>query len=932
MSRIVETVTPAGLVVIEGYEPGRDWLSLDALFGALPPDGSIRVLWLGVDEATAGSGIFGELLQGGAAWSDARTLATIASHIRSAGVLPSSTLPLFHEPGVVSLAGNAFLEVKPSLRLRVEASAAVIEDDWTAPPPPVARDTEEDQFRRSHGNPGSARSLVEGVARGFFVIRLFEDELFARVSGAISKQSIDDRVLVVHGQSGTGKSVALARLALLARTQLQIPVLFGADRVPEAADVEAFCEEVDRLGHGPTLIISDSNALPERYFALSAALRSRGRRHVIVGTSYRQSEESRSSYLIEAPELVTTAEREQLATLLAHFVPSDHLPADGLSGDYVLALLYRAISAGRARIASGLGSEARFVESAIRQRAQTTPPARPKSILAEQLIAAGLAVPDQALFEPSDVNAPDRDAAGRLIDYVMVAGRLDVAVPLNLLMRALRARIENLDYQQIGAMFGGLDLFRWKYGGVERTELLVSARLRLEAELICRRRVGGSDRELECLIDLVEAVRPHGIDYDSELQFLLDLLQRLDRDGPREKAYAPGYLRIGRALSKLRKEHGVDDASLMLQESNFRRQWLWFHGTDQSVTPDIRDLVLDEAREAVEEAIAKVEARSLRAGKRTRENLYVERASIYGFLAVGHAISEAGPALIWADYLAARVAARRAMGVALSYFPFDVGLWTPADVLEQSGDALSTAQRAELVADIYSTLDRVDSRELPPSQREQFNRRRAKLGGLLEDVELEETAIIELETDAPSVAAFLRARAMVPGIFTPDATTFTNEQRERASRAAEYLSSRQSVVSGDVRCLRLLIELRWIADTGQRLLREERRAIPHQTKSREAVLAVARELLTATGETDAPIRYLEAVLLWVLGDTKGSFGIWKDLSRDTEFDDRRRVIRRLLVTDSSGQPVLYRGRLAAVRTQGHWSVELDGSSARVDLC
>ena len=186
----------------------------------------------------------------------------------------------------------------------------------------------------------------------------------------------------------------------------------------------------------------------------------------------------------------------------------------------------------------------------------------------------------------------------------------------------------------------------------------------------------------------------------------------------------------------------------MLQESNFRRQWLWFHHVDSVVTPDVRDQVLDEARGAVEEALRRVEARSLRAGRRTRDNLYVERASIYGFLAVGHA--KAGTELIWPDYLAARVAVRRAMGVAPSYFPFDVALWTPADLLEESGDALSSAQRSELVADIYATLDRVDSRELPPNQLEQFNRRRAKLATLLKDEGLEAAALSDLEAHVPS--------------------------------------------------------------------------------------------------------------------------------------------------------------------------------------
>lgn len=544
-------------------------------------------------------------------------------------------------------------------------------------------------------------------------------------------------------------------------------MLFATDRIPEAPDVDAFCEELDRGGFGPTLVLCDSNASPDRYFALSNALRSRGRRHLIVGTSYRQEQRDRQIAidLVEAPEGTSPAERADLATLLERFAHSEFRQNTSLDGEHVLALLYRSISASRPRLASGLSGEAYVAENALRTRTQRAKVGRPRTEMGQKLIDAGISAGEQALFETLEDAVEDQEAPGRLIDYVMVAGRIDVAIPLNLLLRALRARITSLDYHIISELFGGLDLFRWRYGDEEKTELLVGARLRLEAELICRRRLADSDRELECLVDLIEAVRPRGVDHDSELRFLLDLLQRLDREGPRSRAYAGDYLRIGEALTNLRTQHGVDDASLMLQESNFRRQWLSSNRSEGTIPSSVRDRVLDEAREAVEEALAKIEGQQLRAGRRTRENLYVERASIYGFLAVGHAKNRAKPEIVWADYLAARVATRRAMGVAPSYFPFDVGLWTPSDVLTEAGEGLSDAQRAELVADIYSTLDRVDPQDLSPDQRERFNVRRTKVAGTLKDSALEEAASRDLEAESPAVAVFLNARSIAPEVL-----------------------------------------------------------------------------------------------------------------------------------------------------------------------
>lgn len=103
LSRVAETVTPAGILVIDSYQPGMDWLSLDALFGALPSDGSVRVLWLGAEAGAEASSLFADLLQNGSAWSDPRPLAAVASELRASGAIPAEAIPVFLEPGVVSL-------------------------------------------------------------------------------------------------------------------------------------------------------------------------------------------------------------------------------------------------------------------------------------------------------------------------------------------------------------------------------------------------------------------------------------------------------------------------------------------------------------------------------------------------------------------------------------------------------------------------------------------------------------------------------------------------------------------------------------------------------------------------------------------------------------------------------------------------------------
>ena len=130
------------------------------------------------------------------------------------------------------------------------------------------------------------------------------------------------------------------------------------------------------------------------------------------------------------------------------------------------------------------------------------------------------------------------------------------------------------------------------------------------------------------------------------------------------------------------------------------------------------------------------------------------------------------------------------MGIAPNYFPFDVGLWTPADVFREAADDLTVGQRAELVADIYSTLDRVDPQDLSPDQRERFNIRRAKVATTLSDSRLQAAAFSDLERESLQVAIFLRARNMAADVFDGH-KVIGPELREKARNAAAFLEERR---------------------------------------------------------------------------------------------------------------------------------------------
>ena len=930
LSRALDTATALGLVVVDGFVPGRDWLRIGDILGAIGRAAPEQVLWfggrpeLGPDDALD----FDTSVESGRLVVEELRLGTVVAELLAIGRLTEFMPPESQDTGIVSFNGGRYLETTPEERLRVEAVASIVDDAWTAFLPPLGPDAEYDAFRRFHGDLGGGRHLVEGVRRSFAIKRDFERHLLRKVTDTLADHSNIDAPIIVHGQSGTGKSVALARVVAQVRETKKAAVLYAIGRIPQPQEISSFCENAEKAGAEATLIVSDANRDVDPYHDLLMSMRSSGRRVVVLGSRYRMADSSSQQIKngIEAPSDLSQKEREELAGLLEHFLAEQPRPEE-LADPTFLGFLYRCLPPSRVRLAAGLSAEATAAEQLLRRRGRRVRTASPHAEFAQKLIEAGLTVGGRPVFDEQQFDALEStDAAGRIIDLVMVAGSLNCDVPVNLVLRAVTNDIPGADITLITKLFSDLDLFRWKWADEEHSELLLLPRLTLEAELICRRRLGSPQREAERLIELIRAVGGAGCDTYQERRFLLSLLQQIGEDGPRGFRYRDAYAPIARTLTELRRRFGVVQASLILQESAFRRA-----AVREGVVDDSDRLrLLEEARDALQAALDGIADGKIRAVGRTRQHLQVERASLYGFIARDRAVRHAPAAEIWALYEAARTAIRQAVSVTDNYYPFDVGLWTPADLLEivEFGDV----QKAEIEADIYATVDQVDPGTLPPKQRERFEKRQMKVGRVLQDRKLAQDAYEALEISGSTAGYFLRARDTAPDLNRGIIEVYGAEDRSRARRAAEFLGSHFDNIEHDGRCLSLLLECRWIAAVGRRPLRGERQPLPADETTRRELLATTQALNEASGDAARPVtRYLEAVLTWIIGDEQGGTRIFRELSRDTEFRDASRVIKRHHITDADGETRGFQGRVERQLSEGRWVIRVDGLKQTVRL-
>jgi hypothetical protein len=544
------------------------------------------------------------------------------------------------------------------------------------------------------------------------------------------------------------------------------------------------------------------------------------------------------------------------------------------------------------------------------------------------LVQLGLARESASVFDrDADRVAPDQeDSAGVLVDLVMAAGKLDCPVPINLLMRALASSIGHIDTNALVLLFQGLDLFRWRRSDDEGEEFLVSPRLTLEAELICERRLATPENEGEQLAKLIRAARLSWDPTGTERRFVLDLVHRLGPDGPKGARYRDRYLKIASALSWLRTEGGISDPSVMLQESVLRRSAI-----REGSVPDGEALaVLDEARGAVEAGIDLLTDQTGKGARKALANLSVERAAIFGFVARFKAVHKASPQEVWSAYQAARVAVRSATSLSNTYFPLDISLWVPSELLEKSD--LGPERLIELRADIFSILDNIDPKSLSWEQQERFQKRQFNLGQVLQDERLTEEALTKLGELNTAASLYLQARSLGPNMAAYEAVTFDANDRRQAADAASFLSSNWSTVSADDRCLRYFICSRWIAEVGHHPLRGERAPLPTSQAAISDLLTAVRDFnLLGDGVRDSGMTYLEAVLSWVAGDEMRALEIWRELARITDLVDPRRVIRRHVLVGSDGTPLLFSGRVESDDGHGRFQVRLDNGGWKIPM-
>jgi hypothetical protein len=534
-----ELITPIGSLVIEAYDPERDWLKFETLAGLCNKLQKNQVFIFSARQSLFENVLARELVESGRLQLFSEPLSQLLSRLAEGGVIDlgpprgdtGSGRTLRIAGKMVNLATDVWINV---CRAGQPIDLSVFEQ-----PPAVSPEKRYQEFRRflmtSSGTP-----VWSAYANGFAFRRELADRLrktiqpFLNVRGRSTSKPI-----VVHGSGGSGKTVMLGLLAYEIAKEGIFPAFFIPQhvKIPNREAVEQFCKWAEDNGASTTVVIWDGMREVNEYEDLISYLDgTRGRRVLLVGSAYRKNEKRfrRAAHFVRAEAQLTPAEKKSFCKFLAEITPNriPHVLEEMVDRDdgHFLVALYRLVSETSSNLGSAVEQEALYwnsVESAFSETVKRLSAGQatnsPINLLAfafdyafrERRIPSGV---DGEAFQARSQDVFTND----LVRFVMAPGQYGYYVPIELASRMLGRD----GWQSISHTTEFSDLI--EVISDPEGALTLKPRHREEARIFCRVAFNGLKEEVEIFTKLVQNAK-----VGSEMYYMGDKSSTLLRSSSR---------------------------------------------------------------------------------------------------------------------------------------------------------------------------------------------------------------------------------------------------------------------------------------------------------------------------------------------------------------------------------------------------------------
>ncbi|RSZ58073.1 hypothetical protein HF313_23065 [Massilia atriviolacea] len=924
LQRIPEQLTPVGILAIEAYGQNDDWLSPEKLYPVLMALEPGQAYMFSAQPKVLEDEYFCDAIAAGKLIVLSESLTAVLAHGIEAGILPlGQDLGIGAKGHQISL-GTKLIPVPEHHWSQVSRFGVILDEVIDGRVPKLSPEKKYTAFRSFLAESGTHPVWAAHVQNLPFE-RDFERDVFLRLKRNLTTTAFDSDPIILHGQTGAGKTIALANIALRIKQTNQVPVIFIARRSQRFnhADLDSFCQWAEEAGFGATLLVWDGMQDIDQYYVLHKYLMGRGRKVVIVGSTYKldESKEARANLVLAHAGLSKSTNKKlfdrpevnRFKDYLASFEPSLGEKLEGVidRGDSsFLVALYRLLPDTRGQVRAGLNLETGVAAVALRSNADgIKPDSVPVTILQAALEKVGLFKPAAALHNEQHLIAGEWVSAEQeFIGLIMVPGKFGLQVPIEILLRSLSSTAVT-DFSKL---INGIDLFRWSEDN--QNNISIGARHALEAKLISQTRLGGAQAEVEYAKKLIMSVRRGQNSFDtSELQFASEFVRSLGPNGPEGKLYIDQYIEIADTLNQVRMDHGVKSPRLMLQEASLLREAIVLDTIDLDEWQPRID-VLKRAEQVLQEAIEDIGGSPRNV--RLKSMLYVELASTHGAIAREFIRANRPLPDILVEFGLARQSAMRAKSLMPEdYFPIDVIAWSTKDLLTYA--ELDSNTRLEVIASIFNTFAMADGDDINKRDREKLEGRRMEFAKLLSDDALLEKSLKALEEMGSTIGYYLQAVTIAGGVPSAD-EVMDAAAVARYENAANYLAEHSDAIRNDAKCQYLYLRYWWGAKSGLSFYPDERTCLPFDGKQWSHVLSILENLIALDGEYENPfLIYLQAICKWQLGYYDDALAIWGELQRISDrVTGRRRIMKTYLASSSDGVPLTFNGTVAYVADDG----------------
>jgi hypothetical protein len=925
IQRLPEQVTPLGIVAIEAYDIETDWLSSERLFPALMALQNGQAYLFSATKTHLEDPYFSAAISSGKLIVFEESLATIILQGIDAGIIPLGENSGLGQSGHKISFENKQFVVPEHLWAQITRYGTILDDSIVEKSKSQSAEKRYSSFRTFLAESGT-QPVWEAHAQGLPFERDFERDLFSRLKNELQTSTFESEPIIIHGQTGVGKTIALASIAFRIHLEKTYPVIFIPRRNQRFnfTDIDNFCKWAEDIGFSATLIVWDGMQDIEQYHLLHSQLQGRGRKFVLLGSSYKLdiSEEKNKNYILAPSEFgmreIKRGQRSEdelsrFKEFLSSFEPilGRELESIIKKGDATfLVALYRLLPETRSQVKSGLNFETGVAAVAIRSNADAIQP----EVHAENILS--LALQKAGVLNHIPILTTDKNMIGgewisaeqELIGLIMVPGRFGIQVPIEILMRSI-SKVTLINFYKVVV---GIDLFRWTEDNLDN--ISIGPRHALEAKLIAQIRLGGIGIEIQYATKLLLSVhRGQSIHDNTEIQFASEFVQNLGPNGPEKKLYSDYYMSLANTLTQVREVNGVKAPRLMLQEASLLREATVLNLIDKNDF-DSRVSALTRAKSVLFDAIEEIGSSPRIA--RFKSKLLVELASIHGALAMEYMRNNMPLENILSEYEAAYASANRARTLTPEdFFAIDVIAWSTRDVLVNA--KLTDQVRLELIVTVFNTFAMCDGVDITSRDKEKLERRRFEFSELLGDDMLQANSLDALEKIGSTAGYYLSAIQIAKELPT-GANSLNKDQLINYAAAATYLNSKLDLINQDAKCMYLYFRYWWSANSKLPFFPPERTGIPLDRSQWATALGLLESLLALNTEYSTPtLIYLQAIAKWHLGYYDDARIVWNDLQRiSDQVTGKRRITKTYLASNSDGTPIKFHGTVSYVSPDG----------------